>query len=76
MSRSSENLLPNLHTRLKDELLRWRKDEELLQKEAADILGVSISTLRKWEYGVQTPSKLALATIEARIQDFRANKGK
>lgn len=33
----------------RDELIRWRKVSDLIQKEAASELGVPIETLRGWE---------------------------
>jgi hypothetical protein len=35
------------------------------QKEAAAELRVPVSTLRKWEYGKQTPNKLAMAYLDS-----------
>ena len=49
----------------KDRLRKWRG--RLMQKEAADILGVPLATLRKWEYGKRTPKALTLCEIERRM---------
>lgn len=50
----------------KDRLRKWRG--RLLQKEAADVLGVPVATLRKWEYGKRTPKSLTLCEVERRMQ--------
>jgi transcriptional regulator with XRE-family HTH domain len=40
-----------------ERLKQWRKANNLLQKQAAGILGVSLSTIQHWEYGDYEPSK-------------------
>lgn len=51
----------------KDLLRKWRGDR--MQKEAAFILGVPVATLRKWEYGKRTPTKLTRCEVERRMQN-------
>jgi len=52
----------------KKRLKRWRLENgNLRQKEAADKLSVSVSTIRKWESGKRTPNKLALLELERRM---------
>ena len=50
----------------KDRLKRWRG--KLRQKEAAEVLGVPLETLRKWEYGKRTPKQITLCEIERRME--------
>ena len=40
-----------------EQLRNWRKTNNLLQKQVADILGVSLSTIQHWEYGDYEPTK-------------------
>lgn len=47
---------------LTDRLKKWRG--ELTQKEAADLLGVSVSTYCNWEYGINKPSVLAMREVD------------
>jgi len=50
-------------------LKKWRGTR--YQKEAAEILGVPIQTLRKWEYGKRTPKKITQEALKARMNDNR-----
>ncbi len=50
---------------LRKKLRIWRG--RLFQKEAADLLGIPVSTYRKYEYGKRSPTKLALAELERRM---------
>lgn len=52
---------------LKDRLKEWRGRYSL--KEAAAVLDIDYPTYRKYETGKRTPSKLALAEIERRLQE-------
>lgn len=52
---------------LKQRLKRWRKERGLVQKQAADILGVNLRTLQGWEEGKPEPKALALAELERRL---------
>jgi DNA-binding transcriptional regulator YiaG len=47
------------------ELKTWRG--KLRQKEAAEKLGVPLSTFRKWEQGKKTPRVFALAELRRMI---------
>lgn len=58
--------------RFKDKLVRWRG--RLMQKEAADLLGVPLATLRKWEYGKRTPKAITLCEIERRMNQAEKPK--
>lgn len=51
-----------LHKRL----IAWRGD--LTQKQAASVLGVSVSTYRNWEYGVNIPGLLAMKEIDRALE--------
>lgn len=48
-------------------LKSWRRSKKILQKQAAEFLQVKLGTLRSWEEGKRTPSKLALAEIKRRM---------
>lgn len=50
----------------KDRLKKWRG--KLRQKEAAEILGVPLGTLRTWEYGKRTPKQITMCEIERRME--------
>jgi len=51
----------------KDRLRRWRGKR--YQKEVNDLLSVSLATIRKWESGKRTPTKLSLSEIERRMAE-------
>ena len=42
---------------VRDRIKKWRKGAKKTQEEAARFLGVSISTLQKWEQGQTEPSE-------------------
>jgi len=48
-------------------LRRWRTDSDMLQKEAATKLGVSVRTYQSWEESRTTPHSIAIAEIERRM---------
>jgi len=45
------------------EIAQWREDNELLLKEAAGILGVTMSTFTNWEYDHHEPTRFARAEL-------------
>jgi hypothetical protein len=47
-------------------LRRWRGKR--YRKEAAALLDIPLTTYRKYEVGMRTPNKLALAELERRIE--------
>jgi len=51
----------------KNLLRNWRGKR--YQKEAAILLGVPVQTLRKWEYGKRTPTKITQEALKARMND-------
>ena len=53
---------------LKKKLKKWRKKRGLIQKQAADILGVNLRTLQGWEEGRPEPSPLALSELTRRME--------
>ena len=59
-------LVSNMTEPLKARLRRWRG--KMYRKEAAAKLGVGIPTYRAWETGRRTPTKIAEAEIERRME--------
>lgn len=57
----------------KDRLRKWRGKR--YQKEINDIFQVSVATIRKWEAGKRTPTKLSLAEIYRRMELNQEGKG-
>lgn len=55
--------------KFKNRLRAWRYSFTpwKYQKEAAEILSVSTATIKKWEAGKRTPTKLAMGEIERRM---------
>ena len=51
---------------LADKLRSWRG--KLYRKEAAALLDLPLGTYRKYETGKRTPSKIALAELERRLE--------
>ena len=51
----------------KKKIRAWRKSRGLVQKQAADVLDVSVRTYQGWEYGKTSPNKLALAELLRRM---------
>lgn len=56
-----------------DELRAWRG--KLLQKEAADILKVSLDTYRSWEHDQREPRDevVTKSEIQRRMADYKKN---
>lgn len=54
-------------------LVRARKKLGLLQVQVADLSGVHIRTLQRYEYGVTTPRRLQLLAL-ARVLDMSYNE--
>jgi transcriptional regulator with XRE-family HTH domain len=52
---------------LKKRLKQWRKQRGLVQKQAADILGVNLRTYEGWEQGRPGPEPMKLAELERRL---------
>jgi len=50
----------------KEKLRKWRGT--LRQKEAANILKVSVRTYQNWEEGKNNPKPLAMAELERRME--------
>ena len=44
-------------------MVKWRKKSQLIQKEAADKLGIPFETFRNWEYGKNEPCKFVKTKI-------------
>lgn len=49
-------------------LKSWRTKAGLLQKEAAEKLGVSVRTYQGWEEGKSTPNRFARVELERRMK--------
>ena len=57
-----------------EELVAWRKERKITQGELAQLLGVGMITISRWERGVQTMSPLlplALEALEHRMEGGR-----
>jgi transcriptional regulator with XRE-family HTH domain len=57
-----------------NELREWRRDRVLDQQDLADLLGVHLQTVSKWERNVQTIPpflELALRTVEREQKLYR-----
>ena len=61
-------------TEFKQQLQAWRKKTNILQKQAADILGVPVRTYQAWETGVHEPGALAKVVINERMNNEEAVK--
>ena len=59
----------NVSAEFAAKLKEWRG--ELTQKEAAQLLGVSIRTLQCWEQDQHAPGALAMAEIERRMKETK-----
>lgn len=51
----------------REELKRWRVVSDLIQKEAADSLGVPFDTFRAWEAGRYEPPSYTKKSIREKI---------
>ena len=58
-----------------EEIERLRKTHRLTRKALGDLLGVTVSTIFKWERGLRTPSKTAKLFLK-RIEQELSPKGK
>lgn len=52
-----------------EELKTWRG--KMGQKNACDVIGIPISTLKAWEQGVNEPNNLAMSEARWRMAAFR-----
>lgn len=57
-----------------DKLREWRKVANLLQKEAAEVLGVSVRTYQAWEERGRTPNSIMQCELERRMQNHKPNE--
>lgn len=55
-----------------DQLKRWRLENELLQKQACDALGVPIDTLKSWECGRNTPHRIVMSALRRVMSDYQS----
>lgn len=54
----------------------WRGEHDLTQKQAADLIGVTIHTIQSWEQGVREPPKHIVMLIQRlRQEDYPAHSG-
>jgi DNA-binding XRE family transcriptional regulator len=54
----------------------WRIDHDLTQEQAAELVGVTVHTIRSWEQGVRSPSRnIALLIERLRPDDYPQNAG-
>ena len=66
----------NIWTMTGNELLNWRKQHGLTQKELANLLGVRNMTIYRWECGMRSISPylhLALEALEKRMKKKEGN---
>jgi DNA-binding transcriptional regulator YiaG len=59
-----------------DEIKAWRNDHGLTQEELAREVGVSWSTIAKWEGGQRSPNRFTLPLLERAIQRIEKRAGK
>lgn len=57
------------------EIKTWRKDHGLTQEELAREVGVSWSTIAKWEGGQRSPNKFTLPLLERAIVRLEKRQG-
>ena len=50
-------------TALKDRLIQLRNEKKLMQKEAAELIGLSIPGYQRYEYGTRNPTSDVLIKI-------------
>jgi transcriptional regulator with XRE-family HTH domain len=55
--------------RIADEFRRWRHDRWLTQKQAAQLLQVSLSTYYRWESGRTVPDYRDLQNLRVRFRE-------
>jgi DNA-binding transcriptional regulator YiaG len=58
----------------KQQLKAWRSKTNILQKQAADILGVPVRTYQAWETGLHEPGALAKVVINERMTEEAVKK--
>ena len=51
------------------ELRVWRERQNLVQKQAADLLQVKLRSYQNWEQGSNTPGPMAQAWLRERMAD-------
>lgn len=49
----------------------WRKKANLVQKQAADVLGVSLRTYQGWEMGSHEPLPMAMMELKRRMDTVK-----
>ncbi len=59
-----------------EEIKAWRRDHGLTQENLAREVGVSWSTIAKWEGGQRSPNKFTLPLLERAIQRIEKRQGK
>jgi DNA-binding transcriptional regulator YiaG len=52
-----------------DELKAWRKSQKIIQKEAAEILGVSVRTYQGWECGTFHPARICEGCVRKKMDE-------
>jgi DNA-binding transcriptional regulator YiaG len=50
-------------TKISTQLARWRKEKNLTQKRAAELLKTPLTTYLNWEYGRRKPNATAMSLI-------------
>jgi DNA-binding XRE family transcriptional regulator len=59
---------------LKKKLKAWRKKNRMVQKQAADVLGVNLRTYQGWEEGRGGNNPLSVQALELRMAQSEAGK--
>lgn len=54
-----------------EEFRRWRESKQLIQKEAADVVGVSHDAVRSWESRRNVPNKHAMTSIRELMKSYQ-----
>lgn len=58
------------------EVKAWRKRADLVQKQAADVLGVKLRSYQNWEQGSHVPLPIAQETLRRRMDDYDKSRHK
>lgn len=57
-----------MEPKFSEELVKWRKDHKLYQKQVADFIGVEFQTYLNWEYGRSIPTEFVKNQVRKILQ--------